>query len=173
MTKAILHDTIITIMVATPFCKQTQIHRDIKVMNYNISRFIEAQENTYETALAEIKRGRKTSHWIWFIFPQIKGLGRSMMCQMYAIHDLEEAKEYLQNELLRTRLITICEALLEQDGNIREIMGSPDDKKVRSCVTLFREADSRVQVFQDILDKFYGGKPDYRTLSILKGEIEK
>lgn len=160
-------------MVDTPFRKQTQIHRDIKVMNYNISRFIEAQENTYETALAEIKRGRKTSHWIWFIFPQIKGLGRSMMCQMYAIHDLEEAKEYLQNELLRTRLITICEALLEQDGNIREIMGSPDDKKVRSCVTLFREADSRVQVFQDILDKFYGGKPDYRTLSILKGEIEK
>ena len=96
---------------------------------YSLDRFINAQEENFEQALAEIKNGQKESHWIWYIFPQLRGLGHSGMAYFYGINDLEEAKEYLKNDILRTNLIKISQALYECNGEIRSIMGYPDDLK--------------------------------------------
>lgn len=135
---------------------------------YDLSRFLEAQNNSYDTALREIRAGRKRSHWMWYIFPQIRGLGYSAMAQHYAIRDLGEAREYLQHPLLGPRLIEISEALLSLDEpDPRRVMGSPDDLKLRSCMTLFQCAAPDQPVFGKVLDKFYGGRPDERTLEIL------
>ena len=135
---------------------------------YDLSRFLEAQKNSYDTALREIKAGRKRSHWMWYIFPQIRGLGYSAMAQHYAIRDLSEACEYVQHPLLGPRLIEISEALLSLDeSDPRRVMGSPDDLKLRSCMTLFQSAAPDQPVFGKVLDKFYGGQPDGRTLEIL------
>jgi uncharacterized protein (DUF1810 family) len=135
---------------------------------YDLSRFLEAQNNSYDTALREIRVGRKRSHWMWYIFPQIRGLGYSAMAQHYAIRDLGEAREYLQHPLLGPRLIEISEALLALDeSDPRRVMGSPDDLKLRSCMTLFQCAAPDQPVFGKVLDKFYGGRPDGRTLEIL------
>jgi uncharacterized protein (DUF1810 family) len=135
---------------------------------YDLSRFLEAQNNSYDTALREIRAGRKRSHWMWYIFPQIQGLGYSAMAQHYAIRDLGEAREYLQHPLLGPRLIEISEALLALDeSDPRRVMGSPDDLKLRSCMTLFQCAAPDQPVFGKVLDKFYGGRPDGRTLEIL------
>ncbi len=135
---------------------------------YDLSRFLEAQNNSYNTALREIRAGRKRSHWMWYIFPQIQGLGYSAMAQHYAIRDLGEAREYLQHPLLGPRLIEISEALLALDeSDPRRVMGSPDDLKLRSCMTLFQCAAPDQPVFGKVLDKFYGGRPDGRTLEIL------
>ncbi|MDE7094354.1 MAG: DUF1810 domain-containing protein, partial [Oscillospiraceae bacterium] len=116
--------------------------------------------NHYENALKEIRNGRKESHWIWYIFPQITGLGKSSMSEFYAIQDLDQAKAYLQNAILKKRLIEISEALLEQNDTIHNIMGSPDDFKVCSCMTLFYKADSGIPIFQKVIEKFYHGKLD-------------
>lgn len=137
--------------------------------NYDLSRFLTAQERIYETALNEIRGGRKRSHWIWYIFPQIRGLGHSRISEHYAIADLEEARAYLHNITLRSRLIEISGALLTQSGDLHSIMGSPDDLKVRSCMTLFHCADPTIAVFQQVLDRFCGGIPDQNTLDILAG----
>ena len=135
---------------------------------YDLSRFLEAQKNSYDTALREIRAGRKRSHWMWYIFPQIRGLGYSAMAQHYAIRDLGEAREYVQHPLLGPRLIEISEALLSLDeSDPRRVMGSPDDLKLRSCMTLFQCAAPDQPVFGKVLDKFYGGRPDGRTLEIL------
>ena len=135
---------------------------------YDLSRFLEAQNNSYDTALREIRAGRKRSHWMWYIFPQIQGLGYSAMAQHYAIRDLGEAREYVQHPLLGPRLIEISEALLSLDeSDPRRVMGSPDDLKLRSCMTLFQCAAPDQPVFGKVLDKFYGGQPDGRTLEIL------
>ena len=135
---------------------------------YDLSRFLEAQNNSYDTALREIRAGRKRSHWMWYIFPQIRGLGYSAMAQHYAIRDLGEAREYLQHPLLGPRLIEISEALLAlEESDPRRVMGSPDDLKLRSCMTLFQCAAPDQPVFGKVLDKFYGGRPDERTLEIL------
>ena len=135
---------------------------------YDLSRFLEAQKNSYDTALREIRAGRKRSHWMWYIFPQIRGLGYSAMAQHYAIRNLGEAREYLQHPLLGPRLIEISEALLSLDeSDPRRVMGSPDDLKLRSCMTLFQCAAPDQPVFGKVLDKFYGGQPDGRTLEIL------
>ncbi|MBQ6295920.1 MAG: DUF1810 domain-containing protein [Firmicutes bacterium] len=135
---------------------------------YDLSRFLEAQKNSYDTALREIRAGRKRSHWMWYIFPQIRGLGYSAMAQHYAIRDLGEAREYLRHPLLGPRLIEISEALLALDqSDPRRVMGSPDDLKLRSCMTLFQCAAPDQPVFGKVLDKFYGGRPDERTLEIL------
>ena len=135
---------------------------------YDLSRFLEAQKNSYDTALREIKAGRKRSHWMWYIFPQIRGLGYSAMAQHYAIRDLGEAREYVQHPVLGPRLIEISEALLALDGSDpRRVMGSPDDLKLRSCMTLFQCAAPDQPVFGKVLNKFYGGSPDGRTLEIL------
>ncbi len=134
----------------------------------DLKGFLDAQARTYDTALSEIKAGCKQSHWMWYIFPQITGLGASGMANYYAILDLSEARDYLQDETLQSRLVEISTALLSVDSNdALEVMGYPDNLKLRSCMTLFREADPSILVFQQVLDKFYAGQPDQRTLDIL------
>ena len=135
---------------------------------YDLSRFLEAQKTSYDTALREIKAGRKRSHWMWYIFPQIQGLGHSAIARHYAIRDLGEAREYLQHPVLGPRLIEISEALLALDeSDPGRVMGSPDDLKLRSCMTLFQSAAPDQPVFGKVLEKFYRGRPDGRTLEIL------
>ena len=135
----------------------------------SLDRFLKAQTSSYETALREIRSGHKYSHWIWYIFPQIQGLAFSSTSQYYAIENLEEAKAYLQEPTLRARLIEISEALLTLDSNDpTAVMGYPDDLKLRSSMTLFAEAEPDCLVFQKVLDKFYGGRKDQRTMQILK-----
>ena len=137
-------------------------------MSYNLTRFKNAQEGVYSRALAEIRSGRKRSHWIWYIFPQIRGLGMSSTSQYYGIENLEEARAYLEDPVLGPRLLEISHALLELDtDSAGEVFGYPDDLKLRSCMTLFSCADENNRVFTDVLDKFYGGQPDRMTLEIL------
>lgn len=133
-----------------------------------LERFLAAQRSSYETALKEIKAGRKRSHWIWYIFPQIAGLGRSETAQYYAIKDMDEAKAYMENETLKSRLIEISQALLEVDSDdASQVMGWPDDLKLRSSMTLFALAKPEEKVFQKVLDKFFQGKMDQKTIEIL------
>ena len=135
-----------------------------------LERFIKAQNNTYEEALNEIKAGRKRSHWIWFIFPQIKGLGFSHMSQLYGIENIDEAREYLANPVLGTRLVEISEALLNLQENDPAVVmgGSPDDMKLQSSMTLFAAVSDDNSVFHRVLDKFFDGKKDTKTLELLK-----
>ncbi len=136
----------------------------------DLSRFVKAQEYDYDQALREIRSGRKRSHWMWYIFPQIRGLGFSSTAQYYAIRDLNEAKEYLAHPVLGARLKEISSALLELDGlSASEIFGYPDDLKLRSSMTLFRLADLNCDIFERVLEKYYDGKPDDRTVSIVQG----
>ncbi|SDR86709.1 Uncharacterized protein, DUF1810 family [Halopseudomonas sabulinigri] len=135
---------------------------------YNLQRFVQAQANTYATALAELNAGRKTSHWMWFIFPQVAGLGYSEMAQRYAIADLDEARAYVQHSVLGPRLIACSQALLGWRGrSARQILGSPDDLKLRSSMTLFALAAPDQAVFTGILQVFYGGQADEKTLALL------
>ncbi len=135
----------------------------------NLEKFIIANQRFFNTALEEIKGGKKYSHWIWFIFPQLKDLGSSDTALFYGINNIEEAKEYLNNEYLKNNLITISKALLELNSdNPTEILGYPDDLKVQSCMTLFYSADSSIQVFKDVIDKYYNGNFDENTLNILE-----
>ena len=137
-----------------------------------MKRFLDAQKDVYEQALREIRAGRKRSHWIWFIFPQLKELGYSQTAKYYGIRDLDEAKAYLAEPVLRARLIEISEALLALPGNDpTAVMGYPDDLKLRSSMTLFAAADPECPVFRQVLDKYYGGEPDQRTLQSVKGEV--
>ena len=138
-------------------------------MAYDLSRFHNAQKNAYATALSEIRAGRKRSHWIWYIFPQIQGLGFSSTAQYYAIADLDEAKAYLQDSVLRDHLLEISNALLTlNSSDPSSVMGYPDDLKLRSSMTLFALADPDCRVFQDVLDKYYDGKRDERTVAIVE-----
>jgi uncharacterized protein (DUF1810 family) len=135
---------------------------------HDLARFVEAQAGDYETALAEIRAGRKRSHWMWYIFPQIDGLGFSSMARRYAIRSLDEARAYLDHPVLGPRLVEITEAALAVEGrSAHEIFGSPDDMKLRSCATLFARAASEGSVFSRLLDRFFDGKPDVRTLELL------
>ena len=135
---------------------------------YNLERFISAQNYDYSIALKEIKNGRKLSHWIWYIFPQMKGLGRSYNSEFYGIEDINEAKEYLNNEILGPRLIEISQALLTlNENNPVNVMGSIDSIKLQSCMTLFAKISENNSVFHKVLDKFFDGKPDAHTLEIL------
>jgi uncharacterized protein (DUF1810 family) len=134
----------------------------------NLQRFLDAQATDYQQALAEIKAGRKRSHWMWYIFPQIQGLGFSSISQRYAIQDAREAAAYLQHPVLGARLVEISQALLGLAGsNATSIMGSPDDLKLRSSMTLFGAVPGASPVFQQVLDKFFGGAPDGKTLQLL------
>lgn len=140
--------------------------------NYKLSRFLEAQNQIYLNALAEIKNGRKESHWMWFIFPQLKGLGRSSTADYYGIVDIGEASAYLRHPVLGKHLIQISSALLEIKGKeAKEIFGSPDDLKLRSSMTLFQQVEGSDLIFQKILDKYFDGKADDKTLNILKDYI--
>jgi len=140
----------------------------------DLTRYIEAQEKQYAIALAEMKAGHKTSHWMWFIFPQIAGLGFSDVSKFYAIRNLEEAKAYLEHELLGKRLREISNVLLLQDtDNANLIFGSPDDLKLHSSMTLFAIADedNPDNVFEKVLAKYFNGKYDRRTVEILEGML--
>lgn len=136
-------------------------------MNSRLDRFLSAQERSYDTALSEIKSGRKRSHWMWYIFPQIAGLGMSSTAQYYSIADIDEAREYISHPVLGARLLEISRALLSLDSSdATAVMGYPDDLKLRSSMTLFAQV-SEDPVFGAVIDKFYGGSPDTRTLRIL------
>ncbi|AHL76318.1 calpastatin [Stutzerimonas stutzeri] len=135
---------------------------------HDLQRFVEAQATVYERALAELKAGLKQSHWMWFVFPQIAGLGHSDMARRYAISGAEEAKAYLEHSLLGPRLEECAQALLEHAGRpARRILGSPDDMKLHSSMTLFATVAPERTVFQAVLDAFYAARPDTATLSRL------
>ncbi|RAJ93128.1 uncharacterized protein (DUF1810 family) [Larkinella arboricola] len=133
----------------------------------HLERFINAQQTDYFRALTEIRNGRKESHWMWYIFPQIRGLGFSETARFYAIHDLKEAGDYLAHPVLGKRLIEISSALLAIEGKTaHQILGSPDDLKLRSSMTLFSLLENTDPVFQAVLDKFFNGLPDQRTVEL-------
>jgi uncharacterized protein (DUF1810 family) len=133
-----------------------------------LQRFLTAQAEDYECALDELQRGRKESHWIWYIFPQVAGLGHSSMAQEYAIRSKEEAVAYLEHATLGARLKQCCEALLKHNGKkVQDIMGFPDDLKLRSSMTLFAMVSDRESVFHEVLKKFYAGQMDERTIAFL------
>ena len=135
---------------------------------FNLARFVSAQENSYDTALSEVAQGRKRSHWMWYIFPQHRGLGRSSTAQYYGITGVEEARAYLAHQVLGPRLIAVCEAALAvEDRSATEIFGKPDDMKLRSCATLFAHVSSPDSIFHKILDKYFDGKPDPLTIELL------
>ena len=134
--------------------------------------FVKAQEDIYEQALAELKNGKKVSHWMWFVFPQIAGLGNSVTTRKYAIPNLADAKAYLSHDLLGSRLRECTEAVLAVEGRTaHEILGSPDDMKLKSCMTLFELADGPDSVFSDILMKYFEGQRDERSLTILNAPL--
>ena len=134
----------------------------------NLERFIEAQERDYESALEEIRNGKKETHWIWYIFPQLKGLGMSYYADYYGIENLEEAKAYFENEYLRNHLLEITKSLLSiPTNNIKSVMDPPDDLKLKSSMTLFYEA-TKNEIFKQVLEKYYEGNLDEQTLRLLK-----
>jgi uncharacterized protein (DUF1810 family) len=136
--------------------------------NYHLQRFLDAQERVYHTVLDELRAGRKSSHWIWFIFPQITGLGHSGMAQKFAITSLDEAKAYLQHPILGARLTECTQIVLDVKGrSAEEIFPYPDNLKFRSCLTLFMTATTDNTIFKDALLKYFGRKPDTLTLNLL------
>lgn len=135
---------------------------------YELDRFVKAHEKSYETALAEIKKGRKTSHWMWYIFPQLKGFGSSDTAQFYGLKNLAEAQAFLDHPVLGQHLREItAELLLVKTNNATEVFGKPDDMKLLSCMTLFASVDNTAEVFQKVLDTFFGGRKDPRTLEFI------
>src|SRR5579862_6722215 len=125
---------------------------------YDLSRFVQAQKDDYARALAEIRRGQKRSHWMWYVFPQFEGLGHSSTSKRYSIKSKAEAEGYLRHLVLGPRLLECCEAALSIEGrSAHEIFGSPDDLKLRSCVTLFAHISPADSVFERVLDKYFHG----------------
>ena len=144
------------------------------MQNDSLNRFLEAQNSrrygsSYEEAFAEMQSGRKVSHWIWYIFPQLRGLGRSSTSFYFGLENREEAEAYLANEILGARLIEITTALLDlPETNILKIVSGVDAVKLRSCMTLFSQMKNAPTIFEEVLEKYFGGKKDEKTLSILK-----
>ena len=137
-------------------------------MAHDLTRFIQAQEHDYARALAEIKAGQKLSHWMWYVFPQYDGLGHSTTSRLYAIKSIAEAEAYLSHPKLGPRLLECCEAVLKVEGrSAHEIFGSPDDMKLRSCATLFASVSPPGSVFQRLLDKYFQGQRDDKTLRLI------
>ena len=135
----------------------------------DLTRFIRAQETDYRPALSELRQGRKTSHWIWYIFPQMKGLGRSYTADYFGISGLAEARAYVDDPVLGPRLIEAAQVLLlHRDKTAPEILGYIDAKKLRSSMTLFREAAPDIPVFDQVLQTFFDGSPDALTLRLLE-----
>ncbi len=134
----------------------------------DLQRFLDAQERDFETALSEIRGGRKRSHWMWYIFPQIAGLGFSETSRFYAVKDKQEAEDYLRHPVLGKRLVEISNALLEIEGKTaNQIFGSPDDAKLKSSMTLFGALENTNPVFQEVLDKYFVGAKDEKTLKLI------
>ncbi|MQN00725.1 MAG: DUF1810 domain-containing protein [Lachnospiraceae bacterium] len=140
-------------------------------MSEGLQRFKDAQKDDFETALSEIKAGKKRSHWMWYIFPQIHGLGMTGISRFYSIQSIKEAVDFMKDPVLGERLIEISSALLDlETDDPYEVFGSPDYLKLLSCMTLFEKAAPDEEVFARVIDKFYGGRRDQKTLEILKNE---
>ena len=139
-----------------------------RLLLIGLDRFVKAQDPVIATVLRELRAGRKETHWMWFVFPQLRALGRSPMAQHYGIHDLTEARAYLGHAILRSRLEECVEAVLGVSGKtLHEIFGSPDDMKFRSSMTLFAMANGHGNLFKQALDKYCGGQMDPATLELL------
>lgn len=137
-------------------------------MSYNLHKFINAQKKDFELACEELKRGKKESHWMWYIFPQLKGLGNSYFSEYYGIESISEAKEYYENEYLKQNLNDLTGIILNLEcSNPRIVFGSPDDLKLQSSMTLFYLATNET-IFKKVLDKFYNGEMDSKTILLLK-----
>jgi uncharacterized protein (DUF1810 family) len=137
----------------------------------DLQRFLSAQAEAYADALSELRAGRKYSHWMWFVFPQIRGLGISSTAQFYGIADLAEARAYLAHPVLGLRLVECCEAMLSHArGTATEILGTPDDLKLRSSATLFATVSPPGSVFERVLARYYDGNGDRRTLDFISGQ---
>ncbi len=137
----------------------------------NLNRFIEAQENTFQTALSEIEMGSKQGHWMWFIFPQIAALGFSETSRFYALTNIAEASAYLAHPVLGKRLIEISSALFSVEGKTaKRMFGSPDDLKLQSCMTLFATLPDTNPVFKTVLDEFFEGIKDPKTLALIQAQ---
>ena len=135
---------------------------------HELNRFLSAQSEDYQVALEELKQGRKESHWIWYVFPQVAGLGLSSMSQTYAIQSKEEGLAYFQHPVLGQRLHECCEALLlHQDKSVTAIMGTPDDLKLKSSMTLFASLSDSDSIYHQVLEIFYEGEQDQKTLDFL------
>ncbi|WP_372895733.1 DUF1810 domain-containing protein [Stieleria sp.] len=136
---------------------------------FDLARFVSAQRDCYEQVLSELRRGQKRSHWMWFVFPQLRGLGFSSTAQFYGISGIDEARAYLSHPLLGDRLIECCQAMLSvRDRTATEILGQPDDLKLCSCATLFGSVAADDSVFQQVLERYFDGKADPRTLQLLR-----
>ena len=135
---------------------------------YDLARFVRAQEPDYDRAMSEIRGGRKRSHWMWYIFPQFDGLGVSPTSRQYAIKSVAEAEAYLRHPVLGSRLLESMQALLDVEGrSALEVFGSPDDLKLRSCATLFACVSPAGSVFEQLLDRYFGGERDDQTLRLV------
>jgi uncharacterized protein (DUF1810 family) len=135
---------------------------------YDLTRFVRAQARDYEQAIAEIRSGRKRSHWMWYIFPQYDGLGLSATSKQYAIKSVAEAEAFLRHPVLGSRLLESAQAALGLEGRSAfEVFGSPDDMKLRSCATLFAKISPAGSVFEQLLDQYFDGTPDDKTLRLL------
>ena len=135
---------------------------------FNLLRFVSAQEQIFEVALSELRQGRKESHWMWFIFPQLAGLGRSTTAIKYGIKTLDEARAYLNHTVLGPRVLECCRAILSVQGkSASEIMGYPDDLKLRSSMTLFSLVAGSHSEFGEVISKYFGGRQDERTRELL------
>lgn len=141
--------------------------------NNDLTRFLDAQNKLYLTAYSELKKGKKETHWMWFIFPQLKGLGKSTIAKYYALADLKEAEDFLNHPVLAKHLIEICHVLLEYKAkSIEAILGELDARKLRSSMTLFSQAQNADPVFQEILDVFFLGYTDPFTLAKIAAPLE-
>ena len=147
----------------------TDAHDDCDAADpHDLNRFLEAQHRTYGQALSEVRDGRKRSHWMWYIFPQYDGLGFSATSQRYAIKSVAEAQAYLRHPILGPRLIECCEAAIGVEGrSAAAVFGSPDDLKLRSCATLFAAVSPAGSVFERVLDKYFQGMRDSKTLELM------
>ena len=139
-------------------------------MSYNLERFLREQETDYEVALKEVKRGLKLSCWMWYVFPQLKELGQSSTAKYFGIDGIEEAKAYLENDILSERLIEISNELLKlEDKNADRIFGYPDNLKLKSCMTLFSMVSDN-PIFQKVIDEYFDGNKCERTIEILRNK---
>ena len=136
---------------------------------YDLNRFVQAQKQDYAIALDELTQGKKYSHWMWYIFPQIEGLGRSHIAQKYAIRNTDEAKTYLADLVLGARLVECCEVLLDLDSSYTasEIFGFPDDLKLKSSMTLFASVSAEDSVFHQVVNQYFDGEFDSKTVDIM------
>lgn len=139
---------------------------------FNLLRFIKAQDKTFPYALQELKEGCKRSHWMWYIFPQLRGLGHSRMSNYYGISGIEEAKSYLENPILNQRLMEVCDSILDlETDDAKEVFGGIDSLKLRSSMTLF-DCVSPNDIFAKVLDKYFNGQRDNRTINIITASNE-